>query len=39
MTDLDSYKQELKEFYGNRTTYDHEKDTETITRTIKSVAS
>ncbi|MEH2135253.1 class I SAM-dependent methyltransferase [Nostoc sp.] len=27
MTDLNSYKQQLKEFYGNRTTYDHEKDT------------
>ncbi|MEH2161635.1 MAG: methyltransferase domain-containing protein [Nostoc sp.] len=27
MTDLDSYKQQLKEFYGNKTTYDHEKDT------------
>ncbi|WP_414516856.1 class I SAM-dependent methyltransferase [Nostoc sp. PCC 9305] len=27
MTDLDSYKQQLKEFYGSRTTYDHEKDT------------
>ncbi|MEH2091673.1 class I SAM-dependent methyltransferase [Nostoc sp.] len=27
MTDLDNYKQQLKEFYGSRTTYDHEKDT------------
>jgi len=27
MTDLDSYKQQLKEFYGNRTTYDHEEGT------------
>ncbi|MEH2206265.1 MAG: methyltransferase domain-containing protein [Nostoc sp.] len=27
MTDLDNYKQQLREFYGSRTTYDHEKDT------------
>ncbi|MEH2260331.1 class I SAM-dependent methyltransferase [Nostoc sp.] len=27
MTDMDIYKQQLKEFYGSRTTYDHEKDT------------
>jgi ubiquinone/menaquinone biosynthesis C-methylase UbiE len=27
MTDLDSYKQQLKEFYGSRTTYDHEEGT------------
>ncbi|MDZ7967024.1 MAG: methyltransferase domain-containing protein [Nostoc sp. DedSLP03] len=27
MTDLDSYKQRLKEFYGSRTTYDHEEGT------------
>ncbi|WP_234017171.1 class I SAM-dependent methyltransferase [Nostoc sp. 'Lobaria pulmonaria (5183) cyanobiont'] len=27
MTDLDIYKQQLKEFYGSRTNYDHEKDT------------
>ncbi|MEH2443639.1 hypothetical protein [Nostoc sp.] len=27
MTDLDSYKQQLREFYGNRTTYDHEQGT------------
>ncbi|MHC5595605.1 MAG: class I SAM-dependent methyltransferase [Nostoc sp.] len=27
MTDLDSYKQQLREFYGSRTTYDHEEGT------------
>ncbi|WP_242054885.1 class I SAM-dependent methyltransferase [Nostoc flagelliforme] len=27
MTDLDNYKQQLREFYGSRTTYDHEKGT------------
>ncbi|MEH2269383.1 MAG: methyltransferase domain-containing protein [Nostoc sp.] len=27
MTDLDSYKQQLREFYGSRTTYDHEQGT------------
>ncbi|MEH2322934.1 MAG: methyltransferase domain-containing protein [Nostoc sp.] len=27
MTDLDSYKQQLKEFYGGRSTYDHEEGT------------
>ncbi|MFN6527868.1 class I SAM-dependent methyltransferase [Nostoc sp. ChiSLP03a] len=27
MTDRDSYKQQLKEFYGSRTTYDHEEGT------------
>ncbi|WP_265582957.1 hypothetical protein [Nostoc edaphicum] len=27
MTDLDSYKQQLREFYGSRTTYGHEKGT------------
>ncbi|MBN3960580.1 methyltransferase domain-containing protein [Nostoc sp. NMS8] len=27
MTDLDNYKQQLKEFYGSRTTYDHEEGT------------
>lgn len=27
MTNLDSYKQQLKEFYGSRTTYDHEEGT------------
>ncbi|MEH1800764.1 MAG: methyltransferase domain-containing protein [Nostoc sp.] len=27
MTDLDNYKQQLREFYGSRTTYDHEEGT------------
>ncbi len=27
MTDVDSYKQQLKEFYGSRTTYDREEGT------------